>query len=496
MMNESTPKRTGDGMRILLVNPPDNLAEMIGEGKSVLPRFEPLGILYIAAVLREGGVDVSVLDAEAEGLAVPEMIERILASGADVVGFTSFTANGAVLHEAGRALKTAAPGLFVVFGNLHATVYARQYIQAGCCDAVIHGEGEWLFLELVRRLRRGECSFADMQHVSYRDTQGEIIPGSGWGVVEDLSGLPMPARDLVNRRHYFVPHVNHSLYGGITPKHMFTSRGCPNRCTFCTVHSGQRQRFRPAEFVVDEMEHLIQAYGCDYIFIMDSLFISNRRHLDEIFGEMARRNVSIKWGCEGHVRYITPELVRVLESAGCHDMSFGIESGVQRLLDAVNKKTKIDQIRTAVETVKSNSRIKVSGLFILGLPGETHAESLQTIRFATSLPLDMAQFSILTPYPGSPLFEELRAKGELDDGIRPDGSLDTSVWNRYSAYISYTDKDPIWVTPEQTPAQLKALQKRAVRSFYLRPRHIWDQMRRIRLVDVPKVIRTAFKTFF
>ena len=108
----------------------------------------------------------------------------------------------------------------------------------------------------------------------------------------------------------------------------------------------------------------------------------------------------------------------------------------------------------------------------------------------------MAQFSILTPYPGSEIFYDLREKGLIDTGIRPDGTLDTSVWLRYSAYISYTDNVPIWVTPDLTADQLKGLQKKAVRQFYLRPKQFLDQFKRVKVSELPTIVRAFVKTFF
>jgi len=196
------------------------------------------------------------------------------------------------------------------------------------------------------------------------------------------------------------------------------------------------------------------------------------------------------------VRYLDAEVVRAMEQAGCVDFDIGIESGVQRLLDVVRKGTTIPQIEEAIRRVKRVSRIQVSGLFILGLPGETPRDSRATIEFARSLPLDMAQFSLLTPYPGSPLFYDLVEQGCLDAGIRPGDDLDPDVWKRYTAYAGFTDKDPIWVTPTQTPGGLKRLQKQALRRFYFRLGPVLKQLQRLRLADLPVVVRAAWGTFF
>ncbi|MDF1564761.1 MAG: radical SAM protein [Deltaproteobacteria bacterium] len=491
-------------MRVVLVNPPDEMEAMFGVGSVFIQKYEPLGILYIAAVAREAGHEVEVIDAYAEGLGLDEVERRLLALQPEVVGFSTLTCSGTSVYLLGKKLKEEHPEILVVLGNVHASVFAEAYLKNGCCDLVVHGEGEYIFRDLlVWRERGGETAtgrgLEALEGVSFLAPDGALIRTPGSGVIHELAELPFPARDLVKRELYHLGEISNQNYvggGDKVGKTMMTSRGCPYRCTFCVVHQGHKQRRNSVEQVVDELQMLEEEYGATYVYLMDPLFMADRKRVFAICEEIQRRGLKVEWGCDANVKLLQPELVEAMDAGGCVELSLGIESGVQRLLDIVDKRTTLEEVRTAVRNVQRHSDIQIEGLFILGLPTETAEESLETIRFATELKLDMAQFSILCPYPGSKLFEELSQKGELQTGVREDGSVDLDVWRRYSSYLLFTDNEPIWVTPTQTADGLRRMQKRALRAFYLTPRQIWRQARRVRPDNVVELVRVAFKGFF
>jgi radical SAM superfamily enzyme YgiQ (UPF0313 family) len=485
-------------MDILLLNPPSNLKEMLGVGALFVQKYEPLGLLYIAAVLRDAGYAVRVIDADAENLTFEDVQKRIDLKVPSLIGITTLTCAGAFVYRLGAWMKQTYPDVTVVLGNVHASVFADVYLKGCCCDLVVHGEGEYVMREIAQVCERGG-SFASLSSVSYCDAHGECHTNGSPAFISDLSRVPYPARDLVDQTLYGMSEIsNHAYIGkkGSVSKTMFTSRGCQNRCYFCVVHNNQKQRFASPAYVVDELEFLEKEYNASYVTIMDSLFMGDRARVLEICREIQKRRLSIKWGCDAHVRYVTPELVRAMQDAQCYALDFGIESGVDRLLKVIKKNTTVKQIEDALHCVRTHSRIKMNGLFILGLPSETYDEACATIDFAKRLPLEMAQFSILTPYPGSPLFNDLKQSGALDTGVRSDGSVELSVWDLYSAYVSFTDKDPIWVTPSLSSEEVRDLQKKAQREFYLRPYQIACQIKRLRLHNIGSLIRIALKGFF
>lgn len=468
-------------MKIILINPPDDLGNFLGRGKQFVPVLEPLGLLSIAAVVRDAGYSVSVIDAFAQGLSFDELKILIKEKSPDVVGLSSFTSNGAALFEIGRWIKRNLLQTQVVFGNTHAAVFAEAYLNHGCCDYVVHGEGEQVFLQILRALSEGK-TVKGIESVSYREN-GNCVLTKEAAVIEDLSSLPLPARDLVDPRFYHYSSMTNTPYVGgrkSVAKHMFTSRGCPYTCSFCAVHKRKGRRCYSLEQIEKEIRELISCYGTNYIFFSDPIFVADRKRVLDLC-EMIKSNYPrLRWGCEGHVNCMDEEMVRVMEAGGCYDIAFGIESGVQRLLNGINKKTSLENIEKTIRLVKKHSRIKISGLFILGLPGEKRADSLETIRFAKRLPLDMAQFSTLVPYPGSAIYHELAQKGLIDTGIRADGTLDASVWQRYSAYSCFTDHLPIWTPVGMSARELKLLQRKALREFYFRPHQFLYQLKRLR----------------
>ncbi|MCX5778073.1 MAG: radical SAM protein [Elusimicrobia bacterium] len=484
--------------KILLVNPPFDIIDGLGAARIFIQKYEPLGLLYIAASTREAGYDVGIIDAFTDDMTMDLVKKELITQSPDIIGITTLTGSGAGVYELGGWIKTHMPHTLVVLGNIHASIFARQYLANNCCDVVVHGEGDEVFPWIVRCHASGD-SLSEIPGISYKNQDGIIHQSNYFNTVENLSVLPFPARDILKTRQYGLNPISNQLYvasSGSKVKTMLTSRGCPNRCSFCAVHHNNKPRFNDPVKVVDEMEHLVKTYHTEYIYIVDSLFIADKARLIHICKEITRRNLSVRWGAQAHVNYLSADILGPMEKAGCHDLAIGIESGVQRILDRVEKNIDLKKVVSVINMVKKNSRIKLEGLFILGLPGETYDEALQTISFAKKQPLDMAQFSIFTPYPGSPFYDELRDKNEIDTGIRANDRVDPSVWHRYFAYPAFNEIEPIWTNPGMTTQRLIKLQKRAQREFYLRLSIMIRNIKRIRINNIAILFRIIKQGMF
>ncbi|MCL4236163.1 MAG: radical SAM protein, partial [Deltaproteobacteria bacterium] len=243
---------------------------------------------------------------------------------------------------------------------------------------------------------------------------------------------------------------------------------------------GAKVRKRPAASVVDEIEWLRRDFGVDEIHFMDDNFSMHAQYVRDICEDLLLRDIRIPWACPNGLRLdsLDAELLRLMERAGCYSMAVGIESGSDRTLAAIRKHLDTSTIRRQIELIKRETRIRITGFFIVGLPGETQIDIETTIRFARELPLDRANFFNYSPFPGSSIYESLKESGEIE-------RIDPS--DLYIHHVVYS--------PDQLPIEkLRALQRRAHLAFYLRPRILMGLAREIRSwFQLRVLVSRAFK---
>ena len=261
--------------------------------------------------------------------------------------------------------------------------------------------------ELVNQFINGG-DFSQVKGIAYREkTTGHIVRTIPRGLTMDLDMFPSPSRKLFDNRRY---KKYYSKKFGYTTTAIMTSRGCPFACDFCSRPVfGNEFRARSTKNVADEIAEVV-SLGYNRIWFADDCFTLNRTRLLEICDEIIKRGIRVNWECLSRVDTLDSEIADKMKQAGCVRMFFGIESGNNSILALMKKQITTKQAYAAVQLCNKKG-IKAGAFFIIGYPGENEQTILETVRFASSLPLDYLSFTLPYPIPGTPLFERL--KGEL-----------------------------------------------------------------------------------
>lgn len=399
--------------RIVLVNPPFLFWEEDFENLKS-DHSPPLGLYILAAEARKAGHEVLMMDLAIQPRPYPRALAEILAFEPDIAGIAAVTVN---VHHAARFaqdLKARRPSLRTILGGAHGTALPEDTLERfPCFDAVVVGEGERTFLELLETPDGGEA---------WETVAGLALPRDGGCLrtparerIRDLDVLANPAWDLLPRypQGYTAPLFNFKRLPAAT---LITSRGCPLRCKFCSrAVFGNRIRFHSAGYVLEMVDRLVKEYGVRHLIFYDDMFVANRRRLVEICeGLIDAYRGKISFSCNGRVGWMTPEVLALLRRAGCWQIAYGLESGTQEVLDILDKRQTLEKVEREVRMTRE-AGIRVKGLFMMALPGETAKSVWATVRFAANLHLDLFQITKFTPLPGSPLYEEAGAWGTFEN---------------------------------------------------------------------------------
>jgi anaerobic magnesium-protoporphyrin IX monomethyl ester cyclase len=374
-------------------------------------RFPPLGLGYIAAALKKRGVEVELVDCTF--MQFREAVERIKRAKPQVVGFYSMFSMKKTTLELAHTLRNEDLGgcLFVVGGPLPSWA-PESFLDV--FDVVAVGEGEQTISELVDCVAH-DTELSDVKGLIFKD--GKRIVNTGpRGFIENLDSLAFPSRDLFDNEAYKKYYLDNFGYSTTS---MITSRGCPFSCDFCSRPIfGADMRNRSVTNIVDEVEEIV-ALGYDRIWFADDCFTLNRKHLLDVCGEIVKRGLDVGWECLSRVDTMDAEVAEGMKRAGCIGVFFGIESGNDSVLSLMNKHITISQAECAVYAAKT-AGLKVGAFFIVGYPGESNKTVLDTVRFASGLPLDYLSFTLPYPIPGTPLYERVKDHGvSIEDWEEP-----------------------------------------------------------------------------
>jgi len=459
-MSKSKSADNEKRFKILLFSPALFTSERYGELAKVGPTCEPLGLAYLASVLREKNYDVTLIDAEPLRFTSSDLKSHLKHHQYDFIGMGFMTPMYLCAKDVIKIIKKTAPKSKLIVGGPHITqMPALTMKENHSIDFGVIGEGEITLVELLDAIINKK-DFGTVQGIIYRKG-GDLKMTLPRPFINDLDSIPMPARDMLPMEKY-VPTPTY--YRKLPSYIMLISRGCPYRCVYCSKIFGSTIRYHSVKRIIEEMEELISVYGAKEIIFRDDTFTVNKKLIANLCHEIIKKNIhkKISWMCMTRVNLVDEHILRLMKKAGCWSIHFGVESGTQRLLDLIQKGITLEQVRSAFRLTRKIG-IQTKAFFMLGLPTETVEESLATIRFAREIDPDGVQFTITVPYPGTKLYEI----------AKNDGTLKSFKWEDYQTWAGWTNKHLVYIASNRQEQELKDLQKRALIDFYLRPKIIF-----------------------
>jgi len=381
------------------------------------------GVASIAAVIKQAGHDFELLHVT-RPVRPETLARRVAKTRPDVIGYSCMTHTFSYLKKFAAAIKRELPTVPTVLGGVHANLNPEQSLAARGIDAVCRGEGETVVLPLMERVGRGQ-SFVDLDGLWVRD--GDTIHRNPTlPMVTDLDSLPMPDRGIFDNARLV------STREGVLYIH--ASRGCPYVCPFCSnvairaafPNSKKYLRYKSVSRVCQEIETAVRGFPgkLQGIYFQDEILTINTNWLAE-FAEVYPKRIGIPFNCNMRGDGVTERVADRLKQAGCNSVSIGLESGNERIREAVVGKNISDATFRQAFRRLGDRGINVNTFSMIGLPGETPEEALQTVFFNAESEVDKVMFSIFCPYPGTPLHERALADGILTERF-PDTFQDDS----------------------------------------------------------------------
>lgn len=453
---------------VLLINPP-RFNELIGKNPAIVEKHRgfnpPLGILQLAGYL-EGHTKhrVEVLDAQPEGWDYEELAKVIDRYPFDVVGITAMTFTLLDVVLTCKVIREVRPTARIVLGGPHVHLYPSETISRDDVDFLIQGEGEIAFADFLNRLDHPQL-YRWVPGLVYIDGSGKIRNNGVAPSTQNLDSLGMPARHKLNVRNYT------SLLGRAdVVTTMFTSRGCPFRCTFCDrpfspVISGFR--WRTAKHVADEMEQCVNL-GIAEGFIYDDTFTVRKDRVYELCDEIKRRKLNFAWDVRAHVNTVTKDLLKAMSDAGCQRIHFGVEVGNERMMKVIRKNHSVERVKNAFRWTHV-AGMESLAYFIIGQQTETASDIQDSLKLAKRIDPGYVHFTIFCPYPGTQIYAE-----GLERRI-----IKQDVWKLFATEPKPGFQLPVW-EENFTRQQLREKLVQCYKSFYLRPGYLISRIRRIR----------------
>jgi anaerobic magnesium-protoporphyrin IX monomethyl ester cyclase len=451
--------------KIVLVFPP------LKDFQSKIP---PIGLAYLASVIKNKGFEVSIYDLNVSGEDFDSVAKRIVRETPIAVGISSSTPAINASLEIASKIKNINRDIKIILGGPHPTIMYEEVLSNPYVDICVIGEGEKVMGNIINYLA-GKKRLSAIRGIAYKKNEN-IILNTHEEMDEKLNNIPFPGWEFFDLKKYtnFVSGKRLSLP-------IVTSRGCPYNCSFCYKGVfGRRWRFRSPENILSEIEYLIKNFNIGEFSIVDDNFTLVPERAIKFCKLLINKKWNLKWRCTNGIRAdsVSEKLLYYMKKAGCYLIAFGVETGDEKILEGINKGETLGQIKRAFRIAKKTG-IETYGFFIFGNLGENKETMQKTINFAKRLDPDYVQFSIMTPFPGSPIYNKIKTEGEIF----------INSWKDYAFYAGR----PIFRHEKVTPELMNYMYKRAYKEFYFRPRYILKWI--FKIIKSPNRTRSIIKGF-
>jgi len=410
-----------------------------------------MGVL--AAVLERNGVPVFVRDYMAQPYDERELFSLIRNEGIKAVGVSFMTPQAMWTYSLAKSLREVFPDLVYLCGGAHPTFLPREPLENGF-DLAFRRESERSLIEFLPVLLEGDLApdtFGHIKGLAYLE-EGKLATTGPSERVRDLDEVPWPARHLFPFPQSYPPQI--PLVRGSCAQ-FFTSRGCPERCTFCAHPYRDGTFYRSPDNVVDEIEHVRDRFHISHFYINDDNFCHDNERATQIAELMVRRELGLPWVCSfARIEPVSLEMFQAMRRSGCIAITFGVESGDPKVRKDIRKSGTLDDAVKAV-TLAQKAGLVAGATMIFGHPTETREQAEKTIRFARKLNADYPTFTINTPYPGSRDHVYFKKRNLLLAGS----------WDDY-----WIQDRPIIRTEHLSTEELIALKRRGFARCYSNPR--------------------------
>lgn len=396
-------------MKILLIRPFTDATQ----GNS-----PPFALMYLSSYLKSKNVDVRLLDRcvhmrsfddfDLKNIHIQNILQDIREYDPDIIGMTLFSRELKEMHDLCTLIKNEFKSKLIVLGGPHPTAMPHETLtQLPACDFIIRGEGEISIYNLITALSNGK-DFREVNGISFK-SDNAIVHNEDADIIQDINTLPFPDRESL-LHNYKNGNYGHIAYG-IPSDILMTSRGCTFSCNFC-FKVCSKYRSRTPENVMEEIDWIVKNIDPEYIQIMDDSFTIQKKRCTAILDALTARNYSCRFKVRSRVNAIDEELLIKMKKAGVNTIVYGFESGSQKMLDAFNKRTKIEQNIAACKLTRKVG-LNCFGDMMLFYPGETRETLKETEEFMKIAKPNAAKFYVLTPLPKTKIYDDAKKSGTL-----------------------------------------------------------------------------------